>query len=143
MKNSRKTATPAEVAEREFHGWLPPGNAAFALLKKALLLLVLWPGQAQDLPALEKTYEEQVRANPTAGNWQRLGLVRHLQNHCEAAIPAFREALRLDAKLWTSDLFLGICLHRGNQFNLALAALVAADRLAPVSIIGWARRASR
>lgn len=46
-------------------------------------------------------------------------------------MPAFREALRLDPKLWTSDLFLGICLYRDNQFQAALPVLTEAARMAP------------
>src|SRR5262249_57245283 len=72
-----------------------------------------------DLPAAEKAYENELKVRPTAGTWQRLGLVRHLQNNFEAAIPALREATRLDPSLWTSHLFLGICLYRTNQFAQA------------------------
>jgi tetratricopeptide (TPR) repeat protein len=86
---------------------------------------------AGDLPAAERAYEAEVKVRPSAEMWQRLGLVRHLQNKFEAAVPAFREAVRLDSTLWTSHLFLGICLYRTNQFAPALAAVEEADRLAP------------
>src|SRR5260370_36618794 len=86
---------------------------------------------AGDLPAAEKAYENELKVRPAAGTWQRLGLVRHLQNNFEAAIPAFREATRLDPSLWTSHLFLGICLYRTNQFAPALSALERAQRVAP------------
>lgn len=86
---------------------------------------------AGDLPVAEKAYEAEVKARPSAATWQRLGLVRHLQNKFEAAVPAFREAVRLDSSLWTSHLFLGICLYRTNQFDAALAAVEEADRIAP------------
>jgi tetratricopeptide (TPR) repeat protein len=86
--------------------------------------------QAGDLPAAEKAYENDLKVRPAAGTWQRLGLVRHLQNKFEAAILAFREATRLDPSLWTSHLFLGICLYRTNQFAPALAALEQAHRVA-------------
>ncbi len=86
-----------------------------------------------NLPAAEKVYEEQLKLRPDAETWQRLGLIRHLQNKFESAIPAFREALRLNASLWTSHLFLGLCLYRTNQFPEALASLERADRLAPVN----------
>jgi tetratricopeptide (TPR) repeat protein len=72
---------------------------------------------AGDLPAAEKAYEAEVK-------------LRHLQNKFEAAVPAFREAIGLDKTLWTSHLFLGICLYRTNQFAPALTALEEADRLA-------------
>jgi len=80
----------------------------------------------------EKVLHQQVQQKPSADSWQRLGLIRHLQNHFSAAIPAFREALTLDPSLWTSHLFLGIDLYRTNQFKAALEALQHADQLAPV-----------
>src|SRR5260370_7606212 len=86
---------------------------------------------AGDLPAAEKAYENELKVRPAAGTWQRLGLVRHLQNNFEAAIQAFREATRLDPSLWTSHLFLGICVSRTNQFAPALSALEQAQRVAP------------
>src|SRR5260370_15368348 len=86
---------------------------------------------AGDLPAAEKAYENDLKIRPAAETWQRLGFVRHLPNTCEAAIQAFREAPRLDPSLWTSHLFLGICLYRTNQFAQALSALEQAQRVAP------------
>ena len=86
---------------------------------------------AGDLPAAEKAYENELKIRPAAEIWQRLGLVRHLQNNFEAAIQAFREATRLDPSLWTSHLFLGICLYRTNQFAQALSALEQAQRVTP------------
>ena len=86
--------------------------------------------QTGDLPAAEKAYETELKIRPAAGTWQRLGLVRHLQNKFEPAIEAFREATRLDPALWTSHLFLGICLYRTNQFATALSALEQAQRVA-------------
>jgi tetratricopeptide (TPR) repeat protein len=66
-----------------------------------------------------------------AESWQRAGLTLHLQNKYAEAIPAFREAIRLNPSLWTSHLFLGICLYRTNQFGEALTSIERADRLAP------------
>jgi len=60
-------------------------------------------------------------------------LTRHLQGKCDTAIPAFREALRLDPKRWPSHLFLGICLYRTNLFPAALQELETATGLAPAS----------
>jgi len=54
---------------------------------------------AGDLPTAERLYENEVKVRPVAGTWQRLGLVRHLQNNFEDAIQAFREATRLDPSL--------------------------------------------
>lgn len=86
---------------------------------------------AGDLPVAERAYEVELKARPSAEKWQRLGLVRHLQNKFASAILAFREATRLNASLWTSHLFLGIGLYRTNQFQAALDSLSRADRLAP------------
>ena len=74
---------------------------------------------AGDFPAAEKAYEEELKIHPSADTWQRLGLTRHLQSKFGAAIPAFREALRLNPSLWTSRLFLGMCLYRVNNFQEA------------------------
>jgi tetratricopeptide (TPR) repeat protein len=88
-------------------------------------------GGSPDLPAAEAALTRLVKATPSAQNWERLGLTRHLQNKYESAIPAFREAIRLDGQRWTSHLFLGICLYRTNEFQGALASLGIADRIAP------------
>lgn len=88
---------------------------------------------AADLQATERAYEEQIRRRPSAELWQRLGLVRHLQSRYDAAVPAFREAIRLHPQLWTSHLFLGICLYRLNHFQESLQALEKADHLGPQS----------
>lgn len=84
-----------------------------------------------DVAAQEQFYEKRVRESPTADLWQRLGLTRHLQNRYRDAIPAFREAVRLDPNLWTAHLFLGIGLYRTNDFPASLASLENAERLAP------------
>lgn len=81
------------------------------------------------LQALEETLLATLKTSPTAANWEKLGLSRHLQNRFEEAIPAFREAVRLDPSLWTSHLFLGIGLYRTNQFTGAMTALERADNL--------------
>jgi tetratricopeptide (TPR) repeat protein len=90
----------------------------------------------QDVAAVERNAAELVKAQPSADNWQKLGLSRYLQNKYDPAIEAFRQALRLDSSLWTSHLFLGICLYRTNQFPLALASLEGAGRLAPAAAQG-------
>ena len=84
---------------------------------------------AGDFATAEKIYAAEVAKHPTAEGWQRLGLTRHLQNKSESAIPAFREAVRLSPALWTSRLFLGICLYRTNDFKAAREELVQAERL--------------
>jgi tetratricopeptide (TPR) repeat protein len=89
-----------------------------------------------NLEATEKSLAEAVATAPSAENWERLGLIRHLQNKYDTAIPAFREAIRLNSRLWTSHLFLGICLYRTNQFPAALASLETADRIAPARNAG-------
>jgi tetratricopeptide (TPR) repeat protein len=84
-----------------------------------------------DLPAAEKAYEEELKIHPSAETWQRLGLTRHLQSKFDAAMRAFREAVRLNPSLWTSRLFLGICLYRANRFEEARTELERASRQVP------------
>jgi tetratricopeptide (TPR) repeat protein len=107
-----------------------------------MFVAALAPGQSARqsgspaLPATEASLEQTVKTAPSAQNWERLGLVRHLQNKYEAAIPAFREAIRLEPPRWTSHLFLGISLYRTNQFSAALQSLETADRIAPADATG-------
>jgi tetratricopeptide (TPR) repeat protein len=91
---------------------------------------------ADDLAAVERAASQLVSTQPTAENWQKLGLARYLQNRFEPAIEAFSEAVRRNPNLWTSHLFLGISRYRTNRFPLALAALELADRLAPPAAPG-------
>ena len=86
---------------------------------------------APDLAAKEAAHLVEVTARPTAAGWQRLGLVRHLQNKFDQAAAAFSAALKIDPSLWTSHLFLGICRYRANQFAAAMDSLNRADRLGP------------
>ncbi len=87
--------------------------------------------QAGNFAAAETIYARMVSENPNAELYQRLGLVRHLQNKFEPAAKAFEAAIRLDPSLWTSHLFLGIDLYRLNRFDDAAAHLAKADRLHP------------
>lgn len=84
-----------------------------------------------DFPAAEEAYERELQSHPSADLWQRLGLTRHLQSKFDTAIPAFREALLLNPSLWTSRVFLGICLYRVNLFSEARSELERAEREAP------------
>jgi tetratricopeptide (TPR) repeat protein len=86
-----------------------------------------------DFAAAEKAYERETETHPSADLWQRLGLTRHLQSKFDKAISAFREALRLNPALWTSRVFLGICLYRENRFQEARSELESAERDAPPS----------
>ena len=90
----------------------------------------------QDLAAVERNATELTKAQPSAGNWQKLGLSLYLQNKYGPAMAAFREALRRDSSLWTSHLFLGVSLYRTNQFSAALTSLEIAGRLAPMAAQG-------
>lgn len=102
------------------------------MIATVLIALALAQSQSStDLAAQERAYEQQIKKTSTADLWQRLGLVRHLQNRFDSAIPAFQEAIRLTPQLWTAHLFLGIDLYRTNQFANALASLKRADKLAP------------
>jgi tetratricopeptide (TPR) repeat protein len=109
------------------------GRAVYCLISIAALVYSqpVRQGGSPDLAATEASLTRAVKTSPSAQNWERLGLVRHLQNKYESAIPAFREAIRLSGNLWTSHLFLGICLYRTNQFEEALSSLERASRTAP------------
>ncbi len=109
--------------------WLAAGLAAAQT--PPLSALAPQTGQARNFSAAEAAYEQEIKLRPSALAWQRLGLARHLQNKFDSAIPAFRSALKLDPTLWTSHLFLGICLYRTNRFEEAESSLQIADRLAP------------
>lgn len=91
---------------------------------------------SQNHAAAEAAYWAAVKTRPTAELWQRLGLVRHLQNKFELAITAFQSALAINSNLWTARLFLGIGLYRTNRFEEAEASLRHADRLAPLDATG-------
>ena len=95
------------------------------------LLLAPPPQSVEALAAVERQAEERVRTEPTAENWQRLGLARFLRNNFAPAIPAFQEAVRRNSALWPSHLFLGISRYRTNQFGTALESLQTAKRVAP------------
>jgi tetratricopeptide (TPR) repeat protein len=87
--------------------------------------------QAGDFAAAEAVYVQLVSQRPDAALYQRLGLVRHMQNKFGSAVEAFKQAVKLDASLWSSHLFLGIDLYRMNQFDEADAHLAIANRLHP------------
>lgn len=87
--------------------------------------------QAGDFAGAEAIYAQLAAAQQTAELYQRLGLVRHMQNKFDAAAQAFEQAVKLDPKLWPSHLFLGIDRYRTNKFDLAYRQFVTADRLHP------------
>jgi tetratricopeptide (TPR) repeat protein len=87
--------------------------------------------QTRDFAAAEAIYVQLVSHGPDAQLYQRLGLVRHMQNKFGSAAEAFEQAVKLDASLWSSHLFLGIDLYRMNQFDAADAHLGIANRLHP------------
>jgi tetratricopeptide (TPR) repeat protein len=86
----------------------------------------------KDFASAEAIYDRLVAVHPEdALLYQRLGLVRHLQNKFTTAADAFQKAIKLDASLWISQLFLGIDLYRMNQFATADTHLEIANRLRP------------
>ncbi len=87
--------------------------------------------QSGNLPLAESLYEKLVAARPAADLYQRLGLVRHLQNKFAEAANAFSEAIRLNPRSWPSHLFLGIDDYRLSRFSEALTHLKTAARLEP------------
>lgn len=84
-----------------------------------------------NLTSAELEYEKALALRPDAATYERLGLVRHLQNKFTEAIPAFTQSLKLQPDRWASRLFLGIDLYRTNQFEQALPELKRADKLKP------------
>jgi protein O-GlcNAc transferase len=87
--------------------------------------------QSNDLPRAEAIYEKILIRNPSADIYQRLGLVRQLQNKFSEAANAFERALQLNPGLWTSHLFLGIDYYRMNRFTEALTNLNSVERVQP------------
>jgi len=87
--------------------------------------------QSGNFAEAESEYEKLLVLHPDANTYQRLGLVRHLQNNFPEAIPAFRNSLKLQPNQWPARLFLGMDLYRTNQFASALNELQYADRLKP------------
>ncbi len=78
---------------------------------------------AGNFASAEREYEAAIALRPSALAYQRLGLIRHLQNKFERAEEAFRRSLQLDPKQWSSRLFLGIDLYRTNRFDEAFTEL--------------------
>jgi tetratricopeptide (TPR) repeat protein len=115
----------------------------FANLLLSIAFLLQPTGQAPDLSAAreaerardfggaESIYLQLLAHGPSATLYERLGLVRHMQDKFEMAAQAFEEAIKLDQNLWGSHLFLGIDLYRMNQFDLANHHLEIANRLRP------------
>lgn len=85
----------------------------------------------RDFRTAEREYGKAVAIRADGETFQRLGLVRHLQNEFSRAIQAFEKAIRLKPDLWGAYLFLGIDCYRINQFGKALTALNRAARLQP------------
>ena len=79
----------------------------------------------------ESIYKKLATEYPDAEIYQRLGLVRHLQNKFGEASQAFEQAVWLNPQIWSSHLFLGIDYYRTNRFSEALKQLEIADRLRP------------
>lgn len=99
-----------------------------------LVLSALLAAQTPDsLPAAERAAAAAVQAQPSAENYQRLGLALYLQNRFDSAIAALREAVARQNTLWPSHLFLGASLYRTNDFAAAITSLERADKLAPAS----------
>ena len=84
-----------------------------------------------NLPRAESIYGKLLGEHPSADIYQRLGLVRQLQNKFGEASQAFEQAVRLNPQLWSAHLFLGIDYYRTNRFSEALKQLEITDRLHP------------
>ena len=122
--------------------WVKIGKLNIALAL-TLLLPALQPGAdphiaaakkaeaAGDFTTAESEYQKALAIRADGEIFQRLGLVRHLQNEFSRAIQAFEEAIHLKPDLWGAFLFLGIDYYRTNQFPKALTALTRASELQP------------
>ena len=86
---------------------------------------------ARDFAGAEVIYARLVAERPNANLYQRLGLVRHMQNKFATASEAFEQAVRLDRSLSSSQLFLGVDLYRMDKFEAADIHLSIANRLRP------------
>jgi tetratricopeptide (TPR) repeat protein len=88
--------------------------------------------QVRDYARAAEEYKELLSLRPQSAEiCQNLGLVYHLQNKFQEAIPVFERALTLQPSLWGSSLFLGIDYYKTNQFAKALPALERALRSNP------------
>ena len=131
-----------QLAARLRVSWLKIGSLSPAFT----IPLLLWAAQAGveshlaaarkaelagDFQSAEKEYQQAVSIRPDPEVFQKLGLVRHLQNKYPEALLAFDQAVRLKPDAWGAHLFLGIDYYRTNQFSKALAALVTARGLHP------------
>ena len=111
-----------------------------------MLLLLAIPAQAQvqahidsarkaeaagDFRTAEKEYVEALKGREDWELFQRLGLVRHLQNKYPEAIDALEHSVRINPDAWGAQLFLGIDYYRTNQFARALEALSHSARIEP------------
>jgi tetratricopeptide (TPR) repeat protein len=78
----------------------------------------------RDYAAAAMEYEAILKEQPgIAVIHQSLAITYHLQNRSPEAIAEFQKALRLDASLWGSDLFLGMDFYKTNRFSDAKVPL--------------------
>lgn len=86
---------------------------------------------AGDFRTAETEYVEALKGREDWELFQRLGLVRHLQNKYAQAITALEQAVHLNPDAWGAQLFLGIDCYRTNQFARGLDALRRSARIQP------------
>ena len=100
--------------------------------REDLLRQAIGAENAGDLPRAAGYYVDYLKQHPeNAEVNQRLGLVYYLTNRYKDAVAPFRQAQKLDPKLWPSALFLGICLYRLGEFEKAVAPLERSLQLKP------------
>ncbi len=88
----------------------------------------------QDLERAKAELLKDIEIEPdVAYDYDQLGLVLYLQQQDEDAEKMFRKALRLDAKLSSSDFQLARVYLRELKYKEALAAIDAAKKLSPES----------
>jgi tetratricopeptide (TPR) repeat protein len=76
-------------------------------------------------------YREAAKLEPSAELYEKLGLACFLGNSFPEAIDALSESVRLDARRWSSQLYLGISLYKTNRFRRALPHIERAVELNP------------
>src|SRR5262245_30829699 len=110
----------------------PVGSSALRATLQRHLDAARQAEQVSDYARAAEEYKELLSLKPQSAEiCQNLGLVYHLQNKFQEAIPVFERALALQPSLWGSSLFLGIDYYKTNQFSKALPALERALRVNP------------
>ena len=96
------------------------------VLKQAQEALV-----AKDFERAAREYRRALKLGPSAEIYEKLGLTHYLANAYPQAAEALKEAIRLDPKRWSAQLYLGVSLYKTNRFQEALPHIQRALELNP------------